>query len=140
MSGAFVKDLLREDRQERQQREAEERRWPRRARSARRGCRGGARRTGRLQLVAASLCVFVDGMCFTRSIVSVLITTRNDSAVEQEAGVHRLRLAVAPAPVKRRASTANAQRPSTRATLNWIEFSATAFGRSFLSTSDGISD
>ena len=29
--------------------------------------------------------------------------------------------------------------PMTRATLNWMEFSATAFGRSFLSTSDGTS-
>src|SRR5947209_3045778 len=30
--------------------------------------------------------------------------------------------------------------PSTRATLNWMELSATAFGRSFLSTSDGMSE
>src|SRR6267378_1693357 len=36
--------------------------------------------------------------------------------------------------------TPNASGPSTRATLNWIELSATAFGRSFLSTSDGMSD
>ncbi len=34
----------------------------------------------------------------------------------------------------------NASGPSTRATLNWMELSATAFGRSFFSTSDGISD
>ena len=59
--------------------------------------------------------------------------------VEQEAGAiacgslkPHLREAASVAP--------KASGPSTRATLNWIELSATALGRSFLSTSDGISD
>ena len=35
-------------------------------------------------------------MCFTCSIISVLMTTRNDSELSRKAGVHRLRIAVAP--------------------------------------------
>ena len=35
-------------------------------------------------------------MCFTCSDISVSMTTRNDSALSDEARVHRLRLAVAP--------------------------------------------
>ncbi len=45
-----------------------------------------------------------------------------------------------PAPQRGHASTPAKSGPRTRATLNWIELSAMALGRSLLWTSDGMSD
>ena len=70
------------------------------------------------------------GMCFTDSDISATITTRNDSPFSPKQAAAPNAAIVVPA----------RSGPNTRARLNWIELSAIAFGRSFLWTSDGISD
>jgi hypothetical protein len=67
------------------------------------------------------------------------MTTRNDSAFSRKQAFIACG-SLKPQLVNAASVTANSSGPSTRATLNWIELSATAFGRSFLSTSEGISD
>ena len=70
------------------------------------------------------------GRCFTVSDISATITTRNDRPFSPKQ-------AAAP---KAAIVVLESSGPNTRARLNWIELSAIAFGRSFLWTSDGISD
>ena len=58
------------------------------------------------------------------------MTTRNETPFSAKHSAVPKAASVAPA----------SSGPNTRARLNWIEFSAIAFGRSFFSTSVGTSD
>ena len=135
-AGALVKHLLREDRQERQHRESQECR--------RRGEDDEGDEAAVVPTYESPPCIssrmplaVVGGMCLMCSDISAQMTTRNESALSAKQR---------PWPADRCSPTwrtprwwrANASGPSTRATLNWMELSATAFGRSFLSTSDGM--
>src|SRR4051812_20981671 len=81
----------------------------------------------------------VGGMCFTFNDISAQITTRNERALRAKQAAMAWG-SLKPHFPNAAIVTPNASGPRTRATLNWIELSATAFGRSFFSTSDGMSD
>ena len=68
-------------------------------------------------------------MCLIVIDSSATMTTRNDRPLRPKQAALPQAASVAPA----------SSGPNTRARLNWIEFSAIAFGRSFFCTSDGIS-
>ena len=70
------------------------------------------------------------GMCLMVSDSSATMTTRNERPFSPKHSAVPKAASAAPA----------SSGPNTRARLNWIELSAIAFGRSFFSTSDGISD
>ena len=69
-------------------------------------------------------------MCFTCSASSAAITNRNDTPFRPKQATMPKAVSAAPA----------MSGPMMRARLNWIELSATAFGRFSLLTSDGMSD
>ena len=123
------KTSLREDRQERQQRQPQER-----GQAAEDGERDDRRLSLRVAEAAASSprIIGFGSAGFTCLIViesSATITTRNDRPFRPKHTAPPHAASVAPA----------SSGPNTRARLNWIELSAIAFGRSFFSTSDGIS-
>ena len=70
------------------------------------------------------------GMCFTDSDSSATMTTKKERPLSPKHSAVPSAAIVAPA---------NSD-PRIRDRLNWIEFSAIAFGRCFLSTSEGMSD
>ena len=78
------------------------------------------------------------GTCLTCSAISVPMTMRNDSALSAKAAFMACG-SLYPPLMKTARVAAKSSGPRTRARLNWIELSATAFGRSFLSTSWGSS-
>jgi hypothetical protein len=63
------------------------------------------------------LCVWAGGMCFTRSAISVLITTRNEMALSAKHTGHGLLIAK-PQPAVTDSVAAKSSGPSTRAILN----------------------
>ena len=126
-----VEDVAREDRQERQQRQPQERRQER-EHGQRDDRRLAARRSAAPPFSSCSIGLrSAGGMCLMAQRQQ-----RDDDDEERER-----RSAPKQAAVPKAASVAPASSgPNTRARLNWIEFSAIAFGRSFFSTSDGTSD
>ena len=73
---------------------------------------------------------FSGGMWRTRSERSAAITARNETPLSPKQIAIPNTVSAAPA----------MSGPTTRARLNWIELSAIAFGRCFLSISEGTSD
>ena len=68
-------------------------------------------------------------MCLIVSDISAAMTTMNERPFTAKHAAVPHAASVAPA----------SSGPKTRARLNWIEFSAIAFGRSVFCTSDGMS-
>jgi hypothetical protein len=73
------------------------------------------------------------------SDISATITTRNDSALMLKQAAKAV-MSGTPQRLNPASAAPASSGPTIRATLNWIEFSAIAFVRSFVPTSEGISD